>query len=169
MRRNFLALFAIVFLCAGCTHENVSGYKLFTPYIGRTVPLNREMILSKEGRNMWSPANVPRLRVSYVLLETNTELLASDQFIANLPIGTPVTLTSVRDEIIADGSNLIAYGTTQIPDSNREVKFAYCWGTVRNINAAPWEPTNTPTFRKPDWPVESHGTIPFYHPVRDRP
>jgi hypothetical protein len=169
MKGNLLAVLLIAFVGAGCTYTNVSAYKGFAPYIGQSVPLTREMILSKEGRGMWSAVHVPRLRASYVLLETNVQLYPSDQFVAKLPVGSPITLTSVRSEIIADGDGLIAYGNTRLPDSKKEVKFAYLWGSDLEINAAPWEPTNTPALRKPDWPIEPHGTIPFYHPVKDRP
>jgi len=145
MKRNLLAIISIAFLGVGCTYTNVSAYKVFSPYIGRTVPLSREMVLSKEGRGMWSLAHVPRLRASYVLLETNIDLYSGDQFIAKLPVGCPIILTSVRNEIIGDDSGLIAYGNTYLPGSKKEVKFACLWGSVREINAAPWEPANTPS------------------------
>jgi hypothetical protein len=169
MTKNLLAVSLIAWVGVGCTYTNVPAYKIFAPEIGRTIPLTREMVLSKEGRGMWSLAHVPRLRASYVLLETNIELYPSDQFVAKLPVGHPITLTSVRDEIIGDDSSLIAYGNTYIPGSKKEMKLAYLWGSVRELNAAPWESTNTPSVRKLDWPIRPHGTIPFYHPVTDRP
>ena len=167
--RNLLAFVLLAALGSGCSYTNVSAYKAFAPYIGQTVPLNREMVLSREGRGFWSAAHVSRLHASYVLLETNTDLYASDQSVSNLPVGCLITLTSVRDEIIGDGNQLIAYGRIYLPGSKKEVKFAYLWGSVLEINSAPWEPTETPSLRKLDWPIRPHGTIPFYHPVTDRP
>ncbi|HEX4265558.1 MAG TPA: hypothetical protein VH597_14575 [Verrucomicrobiae bacterium] len=152
---------------------DVSKLQPFSDYVGRTVALNRPMILVKEGRGILGYSDVPRVHASpYVILETNgcadaieavgrkeyesfnrSNPRPSDAFATKgtpieLPAGQWVTITKVSDDVVWDGEEIIAYGKVKPPQFAHEVTFAYGWSTSYLLAPAPWEPATTPPARR---------------------
>jgi hypothetical protein len=176
-----LALLAITAaLLVGCTSsKDVSKTQPFASYVGRTVVLNRPVALIKEGRGTWAPAHFPRLRSSpFVMLDFQSpavrgfefrQLYPADTNYITIAVGTSVTLESVRDEVVADTQNLVAYGSLILPDTTNTVRFAYSWGHYWQLRPAPWEPPSTPEIRRPPGKLPPHWDYDMFYPAPDAP
>src|SRR5580765_3429017 len=156
-RRSANAVIVLALGLAGCmSSRNISKVPPFSEYVGRTLPTVRPVALIKEGRGIWGTSHFPRLRNSpYVMLDLDpankffTSLSWSDTNYLTFPAGAAVSITQVRDEIVADAAHLVAYGTLTLPGSTNQVRFAYSWGEYWHLRAAPWEPKETPEIRRP--------------------
>jgi hypothetical protein len=142
----------------------------FADYVGKTVALNRPMILAKEGQAFLGYSDVSRAHATpYVILETNgcantveviqrmeygnysrrhSEASAAKGTAIELPAGQLVTITKVSDDMVWDSEEIIAYGKVKPRQFAREVSFAYGWSTSYLLAPAPWEPAATPPIRR---------------------
>jgi hypothetical protein len=152
------------FLCGCTSSKNISKISPFSEYVGRTVSLNRPMLLLPEGRGMWEPAHFPRLRSSpFVLLDYEAARHAGfysagrhDTQTQALAAGHAVIIDQVRDEIAFDAANIIAYGRVRPSGFTNDVRFAYAWGQDWILRPAPWEPESVPQIRRPPGKVPPH-------------
>ena len=145
----------------------------FSDYVGRTVALNRPMILAKEGQAVVGYSDVSRAHATpYVILETNgcanvVEVIERKEYEnfnrsrprvsdagavkgtpIELPAGQLVTITKVSHDMVGDGEEIVAYGKVKLSQFAHEVTFAYGWSTSYLLAPAPWESAATPPIRR---------------------
>jgi hypothetical protein len=134
----------------------------------------------KEGRGVWAAAHFPRLCSSpFVMLDFESpahrgfvyfeELNPTDTNYITIPSGNSVTLESVRDDVVFDADNLVAYGRLTLPNTTNTVRFAYQWGNYWHLRPAPWEPADTPEIRRPPGKLPPHWDYDAFHPAPDAP
>jgi hypothetical protein len=153
--------------------RDVSNLHPFSDYVGKTVALNRPVLLVKEGRGILGTSDVTRVHASpYVILETNgcanavdaiqkkeyekysrrgpgaSDASAAERTSIELPAGQLVTITKVSEDMVWDGDEIVAYGKVKPREFACEVSFAYGWSTSDLLAPAPWEPVGTPSIRR---------------------
>ena len=69
--------------------------------------------------------------------------------------GTHIRIDSIQDEVLVDGRNQIAYGSTELADGTVK-DFASRWGFFTTLRRAPWEPSSVPERR--DWMQNAQGS-----------
>ena len=152
-----LLALALALLVTGCSSLDVSADRLFAPYVGAAIALQRPVILVTPSGNPATPEFLPRTSgAKYAMLVDDNRHPASPdvrpQIAAQLPAGHIITLQSVREEITLDRQDIVAYGRTRLPGHDREVTFAYHWGQSWELWPAPWEPATVKTIRQIDRP-----------------
>lgn len=163
----FSCLPALV-LCGCISSKNISNRQPFSDYVGKTVTLNRPMILLKEGRGFWTGEAVPRVRVSpYVMYDGDKSVEKGAPI--KLPAGQQVKITKVCDEIMGDSANIIAYGTVVPPNATNRITFGYQWGMIWQLHPAPWEPEGTPELRRRVGALPSHWNYDIFQPPTNAP
>jgi hypothetical protein len=146
MKTNLLAGLAVLWIAQGCATSNLSRLDPFSSYIGKSVPLRQPMVLAETGG--LSPADYMMIKVPDEQDGTPMDepgLLP--EVVEKLPAGHHIRLDRVVDRIVGDGERIIAFGSTILPSTGREIKFEYTWGYFWTLDVAPWEPADTPKRR----------------------
>ena len=149
-RHRYWLLLAL--FMGGCTSsQNISKVYPFSSYVGRTVTIQRPIAVVQTW-NIWSgprgPGGIPTLSSSASRALKNTNDVETGEMVYTvLPMGHPVYLESVRDEIAFDSESIVTYGRTTIPPGEKPVQVAYRWGMLWCLEPAPWEPDTLPKRR----------------------
>lgn len=135
------ALLAFLCLAAASCASSLSNLPPYNQFAGRTVTLLEPMALVRQsGYNPYSDIILVR--------PSELEPLPSDwRIVGNLPVGTPVTITSVK-WIKTDntGGWILAVGVVASSGEFAGKKFTYFWGD-ETLNRAPWEDRSVPAER----------------------
>lgn len=144
--RRFVPILLAVGLTAGCT-THLPRHQPYRDSIGRTLPLQREMLLQRQsGVRFGAP--------TYGIVPLRWDRFAVEK----LPVGTPVTITSVVRWNGFDSHTIEAIGDVTRPSTGEKVRFSYLWGSVLVTNGAtialeraPWEDASVPEQRDVGW------------------
>ena len=177
VRRRYPLFFCLLLalIGGGCSSVDVSGYHLFAQYVGPEIALQRPAVLVAPAGNPQNPGFLPRTGVAkHAMLVDDTQgrpgwVWVKPKIAAQLPAGHLVTLQSVREEITLDRQDIVAYGHTRLPGSDREVTFAYHWGQSWQLWPAPWEPGTVQAMRRFDWRRPPHFDYDMFYPHDKRP
>ena len=169
MRIQILALCYASMLLAGCSRKDVSNLDPFSGYVGRSVPLARQADVVRRYNPLWSGGDGVGSLSSADVGVINTPDYPYIEKIGTLPAGHVVTVDRVVDEVFMDGEHIIAYGRTTLPHSDKEVRFAYAWGTLWMLERAPWEPNKTPATRAPAGKLPPHFDYDMFRPDPNLP
>jgi hypothetical protein len=156
-------------LVTGCSSTNVSQLDPFNNYVGHTVELQRPADVVAAPSFWWdgSSDGVMAMHPAEFGLINSGEIMGRGEYgrvFLQLPVGHKVHIDCVRDEIVADEEQIIAYGHTTIPPATKEVRFAYPWGEFWDLWPAPWEPENTPEERGPGFKLPAHFDYDMFKP-----
>jgi hypothetical protein len=160
-------------LLSGCdSSRNISNRDPFYDYVGKTVELRRPVWVLHRMNPWFGGKGVMSIRrAQYGIIQEWTAWQGRGEFgqygrvLTALPVGHKVRIDSVRDEIVADEEQIIAYGHTTIPPGTNELSFAYPWGEFWILWRAPWEPDDTPKERGPPGKLPPHWNYDmFYRP-----
>jgi hypothetical protein len=105
--------------------------------------------------------------VDYGLIQTNWA--QNMKVFGTLPAGHKVFIKDVREEVRLDDEDMMPYGRTTLPWNNKDVTFAYSWGSIWILHPAPWEPDDTPDRRGPPGELPPHFNYPMFQPPPGTP
>lgn len=141
----------------------------FCEYVGKWVELRRPVaVVERSSRMSWRSHGITsKQKVDYGLIEISQT--NGMKVFGTLPVGHKVLVTDVRDELLLDDQQMMAYGGTTLPWNNKKVTFAYSWGAVWTLWPAPWEPDGTPKQRGPEGKLPPHFDYPMFRLPADAP
>lgn len=159
----------LLFSAVGCSSTNISNCDPFYDYVGKTVELRRPVAVVARS-SVWSGGDgVLSLRPARYGIVDARNRGPYRKVYAQLPVGHAVRIEKVRDEVAFDVQHIIAYGRTTIPPRNKEVRFAYPWGALWQLERAPWEPDDTPPRRVASGRLPPHFDYDIFRPDPDLP
>jgi hypothetical protein len=168
---QFLCAFALAAFTSVIHARDLSKLDPFCDYVGKTVELRRPMsvVETSNSKLFFLPERgvVVKGHADRGLAEVGQE--GETKIFGTLPVGHLIRIARVSEETHFDSGNIIAYGRTKLPSSEKEITFAYVWATGWTLHPAPWEPDETPPIRPAGIKLPPHFDYDTFKGPKDAP